>query len=110
MFATRIAGSYERSAWKHDLRRRLLQARVEPAEPGPVAMDITLGTGPDRNWANLWKPVLDSLGPILGEPSDRPFHPHDDRIVSLGLHHEIDASLGHDVTVMAWWNLQSDTY
>jgi hypothetical protein len=40
---------------------------------------------------------------VLGEDPTRPFHPHDDRIVSLGLHHAIDAGIAHDVIIDAWW-------
>jgi hypothetical protein len=29
------------------------------------------------------------------------FHPYDDRITSLGLHHHIDSGLGHDVVIDA---------
>jgi len=32
-----------------------------------------------------------------------PFHPHDDRIVSLGLHHTMDIGIAHDVIIDAWW-------
>jgi len=105
MFTARLAGSYTRPEWKSTLRGRLLQAGVIPAPPGPVAMDIALTTGPGRNWASLWKPLLDALGPILGEHSDRPFHPLDDRIVSLGLHHDIVTNIGHDVIIAAWWGV-----
>lgn len=105
MFTTRLTGSYVRPEWKHDLRERLLQARVGPAAPGPVAIDIALTTGRGRNWASLWKPLLDALGPILGEHPDRPFHPQDDRIVSLGLHHDMATDIGHDVMIEAWWSV-----
>jgi hypothetical protein len=40
---------------------------------------------------------------VLGEDPTRPFHPHDDRIVSLGLHHTIDTGIAHDVIIDAWW-------
>jgi hypothetical protein len=40
---------------------------------------------------------------VLGEDPDRPFHPHDDRIVSLALHHTIDTGIAHDVIIDAWW-------
>lgn len=43
-------------------------------KPGPVSMDIALTTGPNRNWANLWKPVIDSFGPVVGEDPARSFH------------------------------------
>jgi hypothetical protein len=101
-FSTRMAGSYERKEWKQELHDRLaLQAAI--IDPGPVGLKIALTTGPGRNWASLWKPLIDALGPVLGEDPARPFHPHDDRIVSLGLHHAIDTGIAHDVIIHAWW-------
>ncbi|GAA4570301.1 hypothetical protein [Planotetraspora kaengkrachanensis] len=105
-FATRMVGSYSRKEWKQNLRDRLLQAGVGRAAPGPLAMDIAVITGPGRNWANVWKPLIDSLGPIVGEDPWKPFHPNDDRIVSLGLHHEVDGGVRHDVIIeIRWANL-----
>ena len=58
-----------------------------------------------RNWSTLWKPAIDALGPLLGSPDpERPYRPHDDRIVSLALHRGLDESLGHDVVITAWWH------
>jgi hypothetical protein len=101
-FSTRMAGSYERKDWKQRLHDRLA---VEAAsiDPGPAGLTIALTTAPGRNWASLWKPVIDAFGPVLGEDSARPFNPHDDRIVSLGLHHIIDTGIAHDVIIDAWW-------
>jgi hypothetical protein len=104
LFEARIGGSYAKKKWKADLRGRMFEAKVEPLPPGPVVMDIAVVTSPGRNWANLWKPLVDSLGPLLGEDPGRPFHPCDDRITSLGLHHSVDSALGHDVVVQAWWS------
>lgn len=59
-FATRVAGSYASKLWKQTLRERLLAAQAAPASSGPVRMQIAVTTGPGRNWANLWKPLLDS--------------------------------------------------
>jgi hypothetical protein len=72
-------------------------------DPGPVALRISLKTGPGRNWARLWKPLIDAFGPVLGEDPTRPFHPHDDRIVSLGLRHTVDTGIAHDVIIDARW-------
>jgi len=88
-FSARLSGSYERPAWKRLLRGQLLQSRVDAAEPGRVAMEIATRTGPGRNWANLWKPLIDAFGRVLCEDATQPFHPHDDRIVSLSLRHHI---------------------
>ena len=60
-------------------------------------------SGPGRNWASLWKPLIEAFGPVLGEDPARPFHPHEDRIVSLSLHHTTDTGLTHDVIIHAWW-------
>jgi hypothetical protein len=101
-FSARIAGSYERKQWKQQLHDRLA-AKAATIDPGPAGLNIALTTAPGRNWATLWKPVIDAFGPVLGEDPIQPFHPHDDRIVSLGLHHTIDTSIAHDVIIDAWW-------
>ena len=100
-FSTRMTGSYQRKEWKHTLHDRLAgQATIDP---GPAGLTIALTTGPGRNWAALWKPLIDAFGPVLGEDPTRPFHPHDGRIVSLGLHHTINTGIAHDVIINAWW-------
>jgi hypothetical protein len=44
------------------------------------------------------------MGPVLGEPDPKnPFNPSDDRIVSLGLHVDWDATMRHSVDVGMWW-------
>ena len=101
-FSTRIAGSHERREWTQQLHDRLA-ARAAAIDPGPVGLTIALTTGPGRNWANLWKPLIDAFGPVVGEDPTRPFHPHDDRIVSLSLHHTIDTGIAHGVIIDAWW-------
>ncbi len=101
-FSTRMAGSSERKKWTQTLHDRLaVQAAL--IDPGPVGLQIALTTGPGRNWASLWKPLIDAFGPVLGEDPARPFCPHHDRIVSLGLHHTIDTGIAHDVIINAWW-------
>jgi hypothetical protein len=85
-FSAQVRGSYQRKEWKATLRELLLQAGPQRtvAGAGPVRVDIAIATGPSRNWANLWKPLIDSFGPVLGEDPCHPFHPHDDRITGLG--------------------------
>jgi hypothetical protein len=101
-FSTRMAGSSERKQWKQTLHDRLA-VRAATIDPGPAGLTIALTTGPRRNWASLWKPLIDAFGPVLGEDPTRPFHARDDRIVSLGLHHTIDTGIAHDVIINAWW-------
>ena len=101
-FSARMAGAYERRAWKQQLHDRLT-AQAAAIDPGPAGLTIALTTGPGRNWASLWKPLIDAFGPVLGEDPARPFHPRDDRIVSLALHHTIGTGLAHDVIIDAWW-------
>lgn len=103
-FIMRAVGSSVRPAWKANIRSQLLAAGVRVVEPGPVAIGIALTTGGGRNWVNLWKPLLDAFGPVLGEPRTNPSHPQDDRITDLALYHDIDTNLGHDVIIAAWWN------
>lgn len=102
-FSARITGSYERREWKETLRDRLLQAHTGIPGTGPIAITIGIATGPGRNWPNIWKPLIDAFGPVLGEDPEQPFHPNDDRITSLGLHHHADSAIGHDVIITAWW-------
>src|SRR5690242_5470882 len=61
-FSTRMTGSYERREWKQKLHDRLA-AQAASIDPGPVELTIALTTGPCRNWANLWKPLIDAFGP-----------------------------------------------
>ena len=101
-FSTRMTGSYVRKEWKQELHDRLA-TQAATIDPGPVELKIALTTGPGRNWASLWKPLIDAFGPVLGEHPTLPFHPLDDRVVSLSLHHTIDTGIAHDVIVNAWW-------
>ena len=102
-FSAQIAGSYVRKEWKITLREQLLQVQHAVPAAGPIGMTISIITGPGRNWANLWKPLIDAFGPVLGENPEQPFHPNDDRITSLGLHHNVNTAIGHDVIITAWW-------
>jgi hypothetical protein len=97
-----MSGSYVRTEWKQQLHDRLA-VQAAPIDPGPAGLRIALTTGPGRNWASLWKPLIDAFGPVLGDDPTRPFHPHDDRMVSLGLHHTVDIGIAHDVIIDAWW-------
>jgi hypothetical protein len=67
-----------------------------------VHLQLAFVVGPKRNWPNLWKPTFDALDPLLGRTGpDRDWHPRDGRIVDLGLHVDVDPSLGNDVAAMS---------
>jgi hypothetical protein len=102
-FSVQIAGSYERKEWKATLHNRLLQVRDIMPGAGSISMAIGITTEPGRNWANIWKPLIDAFGPVLGEDPKRSFHPNDDRITNLSLHHQVNTAIGHDVIITAWW-------
>jgi hypothetical protein len=91
-----------RVEWKHQIADQLRDQVLSPAPAGPLHVHVALRVGPRRNWAYLWKPVIDSLGCILGE-GPRPFHPSDDRIVRLAFHRSIDEHIGNDVEIGVWW-------
>lgn len=100
----RTSTSATSRAWKSQIRQAC--SRSVPATPlgGAISLDVEFQLSPARNWAALWKPTIDSLGPLLGVPDPRrPFTPNDDRIVRLGLHRAIDASLGWDIVLNVWW-------
>lgn len=70
-------------------------------DAGPVSLEGGYLVGPRRYWPNLWKPTIYALDQILGRTRpDRPWHPLDGRIVTLGLHCSVDASLGNTVRIV----------
>jgi hypothetical protein len=89
-----MAGSSERPAWKQELPDRLVQAQVSAVRSGLAAMELSLMAGPGRHWANLWKPLIDAFGSVLGEVLLRAFQPSHDRIVRLGLQHHVTSGIG----------------
>ncbi len=94
----RTTASTETKAFKEQVRASVAGTTELPA--GPVQLQLSFLVGPHRNWLNLWKPTIDALDPLLGRThADRDWHPMDSRITDLGLHVEIDATLGHDVVV-----------
>ncbi len=98
-----LHGSSEGGAWKHRLRDGLVEAGVQEVPAGPIWLTAAVATGSARVWTNLWKPLIDSLGPILGERAENPFNAFDDRIVDLSLHHQLDTGLEHEVRIQLWW-------
>ncbi|MCA1667046.1 MAG: hypothetical protein LC793_06535 [Thermomicrobia bacterium] len=103
-FAYHAGSGAATKEWKVGIRNALLNTRPQALPPGPVAVHLAWRCARQRNWAMLWKPTGDAMGPVLGEPSPQhPFNPSDDRIVSLGLHLNADDAMGHDVDVGMWW-------
>jgi len=73
-FSTRMAGSYQRKEWKQTLHDRLA-VQATTIDPGPAGLTIALTTGPGRNWASLWKPLIDAFGPPAGRRPHPPVPP-----------------------------------
>ena len=90
----RTRTSTAKAAWKNEIRDQIVGRTAQST--GPLTLEICFRLTGLRNWAWLWKPAIDALGPLLGEGA-RPFHPRDDRIVDLRLHRVVDDSLGYDV-------------
>ena len=98
VYRVRTTRSAETPAWKQEIREQL--AGAEELSPGPVELQLSFAVGPARNWANLWKPAIDSLGSLLGlSDPGKEWNPRDGRIVRLGLHREVASALGHEVEI-----------
>lgn len=59
--------SSDRREWKEEVHEQLTAGVTGSVAPGPIELEIAFRVGPSRTWTNLWKPAIDSLGPILGE-------------------------------------------
>lgn len=93
----RTTASATTAAYKEQIHD---QVHADLPQDGPVAVEISFTVGPRRNWLNLWKPTIDALDALLGQTvPGQSWHPRDGRIVSLGLHRQVDDSLGHDVVL-----------
>src|SRR5215213_4497074 len=100
----RTTASATTRAWKEQVHAACQTACPTAASQGPIEVDLEFRLSPARNWSSLWKPSIDSLGPLLGyRDPRRPFAPQDDRIMRLGLHRALDASVGWDIVISAWW-------
>jgi hypothetical protein len=94
----RTTVSAQTTAYKEQVRAAVAGATEIPA--GAVQLQLAFVVGTQRNWLNLWKPTIDALDPLLGRTrDDRDWHPKDGRITDLGLHVNVEPSLGHDVMV-----------
>jgi hypothetical protein len=103
----RTTASPSTRVWKQQVRDVCAKAvPVEPI-PGAVGNDIEFRLNPARNWSTVWKPAIDSLGPLLGVPNAHRPTPNDDRIVRLGLQRSLGASVGWDIVLSLWWTAAS---
>jgi hypothetical protein len=103
-FACHAGRGATKKEWKEGIRNSLANTHPQELPSGPVAVHLAWRCARQRNWAMLWKPTGDAMGPVLGEPSPQNrFNPGDDRIVSLGLHLNVDNAMGYDVDVGMWW-------
>ncbi|WP_422748882.1 hypothetical protein ACN27E_10635 [Mycobacterium sp. WMMD1722] len=90
--------SWDGPGAKEQIRTAL--AAVKELPDGPVKLELAFTVGPSRNWINLWKPTIDSLGALLGhEHPFREWNPRDGRITELGLHLHVDSILSYEVII-----------
>lgn len=90
---------------KLSIRGSLCNIVDAPLPSGPVTVHLAWRLSAARNWAELWKPTGDTMGPVLGEPKfpEKEFNPQDDRITELTLHRIVDDSLDA-IDVGMWWD------
>ncbi len=97
LLATTTA-SWEAHAAQEQIYAAAAGATELPA--GPVRLELAFVVGPSRNWLNLWKPTIDSLGPLLGHENPfRAWNPCDGRITELGMHLTVDHTLRNQVVI-----------
>jgi hypothetical protein len=96
--------SYTATTWKTEIHDQVEAQVAEATAGGPLEVQLAFRVSNGRNWSNLWKPAIDSLGRILGEGA-RQFDPNDDRIIRLGLHRILDPAMRWTVGVGVWWRL-----
>jgi hypothetical protein len=86
----------------HAAQEQIVEATADATElpEGPVRLELSFVVGPSRNWLNLWKPTIDSLGSLLGnDRPTRPWNPRDGRVTELAMHRSVDPALGYSVTI-----------
>jgi hypothetical protein len=92
--------SLEKPEWKSSIRDALKAQQFHLSQSGAIELQLVWECSSRRNWTSLWKPTIDSMGPVLGEPyPSRQFYPNDDRIVSLALHLRTDDSIEWSVRI-----------
>jgi hypothetical protein len=98
VYHVRTTSSVTMVAWRREVHDALIRAGADLVPDGPVELQIAFAVGPSRAWENLWRQPIESLDPLLGRTyPQREWNPRDGRVVRLGLHWQVDGSLGHDV-------------
>lgn len=83
---------------------RQLAPNVAGLPWGPVELALDISCGANRNWINLWKPLIDSLVPILGrQPHKSEFDIEDGRITSLALRRTVAPAAGNSIAITVYW-------
>jgi hypothetical protein len=94
-----MSASSENRRFATGLRNPRPQCRERDLSAWPSASrQEPAGTGPTSGNRSSTPLVLFSAKILNGLST-----PSDDRIVSLGLHHDVNTAIGHDVIVTAWW-------
>jgi hypothetical protein len=97
-FRVSTSVSAEKPAYKEAIRDQV--TATTPLPEGGVVLQLAFVVGPGRAWANLWKPTIDALGPILGrDDGAQQWNIRDGRITELGLHCTTDPDHGHDIEI-----------
>ncbi|MDV3135003.1 hypothetical protein [Mycobacterium sp. 29Ha] len=98
VLVARTTASASTVAYKEQIDATVAFASELP--PGPVRLELAFVVGPGRNWLNLWKQTIDSLGPLLGRTYPwQPWHPLDGRITELGMHLTVDPAFRYEVVI-----------
>ena len=93
------------AAFKDELMMQIHE-QVNPISDGPVHLRISIVTGRViRNWATLWKPIIDSLEGLLGRDSNgrHTYQPRDDLVTCLTFDFAVSPSVGKAICVAIWW-------
>lgn len=89
-------------AWKQAIYGQIAAQAGGAHSDRPVQIERAFPGRGWRNWANLCKPTIDCLGPIVGAGRRR-LAPRNDLLTRLGLHQTVDEALGNRVELGIWW-------
>lgn len=100
VLTVRTTASVEKAAFKDEIKAAVYESGAQMLpEDVPVRLELSFVIG-NRTWLPVWKPTIDALDPLLGRTDpEHPYHPLDGRIVELGMHLEVDPTLGYDVEI-----------